>query len=155
MQLAGTIAFNTGLPFLMYLTNRIDDDNTGCYDSCYLWLAIYFMIFEFPSILVFGVPFLAMGLYSLIGRSIGMRGSIVKFFIVYYARYLGLAYHVLSSIFVIRYPLYEGWDYIYPFVHVIASVLLEIRYTALGHEALKYVDPDWTERKNMIYPFAI
>ena len=104
----------------------------------------------------YGTAFLAMGLYSTIGRATGMSGTVTKFMITGYSRYLGLVYHVLSSVFAL-WMLKEGYDYIYPAVHIVASVLLEMRYTALGFEAVRYIDPDWSQADNdeMLYPFNV
>ena len=91
-----------------------------------------------------------MGIYSLFG----VGGSIVKWQVTIGTRYLGVLYRIwgvlvgLSSVTL-------NLDYIFPIIFLIYSYYLETEYTELGYEAVKYVDSEWEQGPNTIYPFDV
>ena len=77
-KLAGIFFLNTFVPWIQILTNRYNTLD-GCYESCGLYLIIFLYILWVPSLIFWGIPFFSMGLYSLIGRRIGLKGGLLKF----------------------------------------------------------------------------
>ena len=116
-------------------------------------MGIFMLLFWLPSLLIWGVPLLGMVLYSLIGRHIGFKGWILKFLIVYATRYLGLLWHVISQIYGV-YLIWGRIDNYFPFVYLIMSFLAEQAYTDLGAGAVTYIDPEWTQNPNSLFPFT-
>ena len=94
--LAGIFFLNTLIPYATLFTNALNFSDYDCYDSCSLYYLIVWLPFYVPSLIIFGFPFLGMGLYSLFGRSMGFKGSLLKFMILYTTRYFGLIWHVVS-----------------------------------------------------------
>ena len=136
-------------------TNRyVNTNEFDCYDSCGLYLLISLYGFWLPSLIIWGVPFFSMSLYSTIGRPLGFKGHYLKFMILYSTRFLGLMWHIFSQLFGVLMVI-SGYDYIFPGVHLVTSFLLEQAYTEVGAEAVRYIDPTWTQGDDVIYPFAV
>ena len=90
-QLAFIFFLETALPFISLFTNNVvNDPNIDCYDSCGLYVLVVFANYYYPALILYGFPFLFMGIYSLFG----VGGGIVKWQITIGTRYLGLLYRV-------------------------------------------------------------
>ena len=152
-QLAGIFFLNIWLPYVQIFTNRAEE-REDCYDSCGLALALAVYVFWFPSVILWGIPLVSMGLYSFIGERIGLKGSLLKFMILYTSRFGGLLWLIVSQA-IGAYLFYYQMDFIFPFIHLISSFLFERAYTDAGAEALRYIDPTWTQDPNAIYPFTV
>ena len=141
------------MPLIVLFTNRTSELE-GCYESCGLYAVVIFYIYEIPSGIFWGVPMWSMMFYSLIGRRIGLKGSLLKFMILYTTRYGGLLWHIVSQLIGV-WLVYAQLDFIFPFIYLVTSVLLEQAYTEVGGEALRYIDPTWTQNPDAAYPFAV
>ena len=150
--LAGVFFLNMLVPTVHLSTERYLDA-TDCYDACGILIALFLLFFWMPSILIWGLPLLGMSLYSLIGRHIGFKGWLLKFLIVYGTRYVGLFWHIITQFYSV-YLIRDGIDYYFPIIYLIMSYLLEQAYTDLGAGAVKYIDPDWTQNPNALFPFT-
>ena len=149
-QLAFIFFANTALPFLSFFTNFYDYDNDNCYDSCGLATGLVFLNYYFPALILYGFPFLFMGIYSVFG----VGGGLVKWQILIGTRYLGLLYRAWG-VFIGIFFVVSQWDFVFPVIFVIYSYLLDTAYTDLGYEAVKHVDPSWDQGPNTIYPFEV
>ena len=98
--------FNLGLGYLvnilypwlqLYTNPGLNGNDTSCYDSCsvnMLFVVAYFV----PHLFIYGIPLVSMILYSTVGKLFGTSGAFVKFAILYWARYLGLLWHIIMVI---------------------------------------------------------
>ena len=146
---------NTAVPWVQIYTNKYANGyNDGCYDSCGLYVLVALYAYWVPSLLIWGIPFNSMVLYSIIGRPLGFKGHLLKLMIQYTTRYVGLMWHICSQL--VSFGFYRaGYDDIFPIVHLISTILLERGYTYVGAEALRYIDHTWTQGPDAIYPFAV
>ena len=94
-KLAAIFFLNTLVPWIQIFTNR-EYLEADC-PTCILELLIFLATFWIPSLIFWGIPLLSMGLYALIGRNIGLEGSLLKFMILYTARFGGLLWHIVSQ----------------------------------------------------------
>ena len=148
-ELAFVFFLNTLLPFISLFTTNVADSD--CYDYCGLSVLVGLYYYYIPALIVYGFPFAYMGEYSLFGSG----ADTLKWWITKGARYGGFLYRVYGVIF--GYLIWsDGTDYIFPFIFVIYSVLLDNAYMNLGYEAVKYIDPEWEQGdKPLIYPFDV
>ena len=154
-MLAAIFWLNTAIPWVHVFTNKIiHGDTEWCYDSCGLYLIFILYSFWVPSLLIWGVPFGSMVLYSIIGRPLGFKGHLLTFMIQYSTRYGGLMWHIVSQLVSLVFFL-GGYDDIFPIIHLVSSVLLEQAYTEVGADALQYIDPTWTQGSDALYPFNV
>ena len=91
-------------------------------------------------------------LYWSLGRNNGFDGSLIKFFLQYWNRYLGLIWHIFS---VGLSTYYASYDYVWAVVNPVAIGALEYLYYAHGADAIRYVDPDWTYDEASLLPFKV
>ena len=145
---------NTVVPWASLFTSVTGAYNTDCYDSCGITIAAILFTYWYVSLLIWGFPFFCMGMYSIFGRGMGLKGHLLKFLILYGTRYLGLLWHILGSIVGIFLILSE-WDYLFGLVFTVTGYFLELQYTKHGAEAVRYLDPEWTQSENALYPFAV
>ena len=73
---------------------------------------------------------------------------------MYSTRYLGLLWHVLGVIVGIWYAV-EQWDTLFWLVFMVTGYFLELAYTKHGAGAVKFIDPEWTQGENALYPFTV
>ena len=57
---------------------------------------ILIILYWVPYLFIYGVPLVSMLLFLIIGQQIGLKGALVKFFLLYWSRYLGLAAHFFA-----------------------------------------------------------
>ena len=111
------------------------------------------MTYWYISLWIWGWPFLFMGIYSLFGQWKWV-GWLVKFQILYSTRYLGLLWHILGALYGVV-LLVMRWDLLFGLVFTVTGFFLELEYTKHGAGAVKYIDPEWTQGENTLYPFTI
>ena len=88
----------------------------------------------------------------MIGKQIGLEGALVKFFLLYWSRYFGLLAHLLSLLLSTA---FAGNDLQWALINLVSVGLLEYSYWAFGNDAVKYVDPLWTQGENTLIPFKV
>ena len=145
---------NTVVPFASVFTASSGAINDNCYDSCGLVFVWLLLTYWYVSLFIWGFPFLCMGLYSIFGRGLGFQGHLIKFQILYSTRYLGLTWHILGTIIAMIYALL-GADLLFWMVFGVSGYYLEMEYLKHGAGAVKYLDPEWTQSENAIYPFDV
>ena len=69
---------------------------SGILGGIYFFVILFFGLSYF---VIYGVPFVSMLLFLMIGQQIGLEGALVKFFLLYWSRYVGLFAHLLSLLF--------------------------------------------------------
>ena len=138
-------------PWLQLLTNP-DLNGTGdCYDSCGTSMGFIMVLFV-PHLIIYGLPLITMILYSAVGQQIGTNGTFVKFTILYWARYLGLFWHIVSVLgFFVMYirgalgmEYGDNQDNTWFLLNPAITAILEYGIYANGSDAVKYVDPSWS-----------
>ena len=103
-----------------------------------------------PYTFIYGIPAVSMLIYLVLGQHIGLDGHVVKFFLLHWSRYLGLLWHLVSL--AVSTSL-AGYDPIWAVVNASAIATLEYVYFANGADAVRYVDPEWTQGENTFVPF--
>ena len=93
-----------------------------------------------------------MTLFVMIGQQIGLKGSLVKFFLLYWTRYVGLLAHLYAVLFS---TLTSNNDPTWAVLNLVIVVLLEYQYWANGADAVTYVDPLWSQGENTLLPFEV
>ena len=88
----------------------------------------------------------------MIGLSIGLDGTLVKFFLLYWSRYLGLLVHILSVMWWISQA--EN-DPEWAVLNAVISGLLEYWYWATGANAVRFVDQYWSQGEDTLLPFKV
>ena len=146
---------NTVVPWLSLFTSATTSVSTGdCYDSCGVTIHIILFTYWYISLVIWGFPFFCMGLYSIFGRAMGLKGNLIKFQILYSTRYLGLLWHILGSLLGLEFAVLQ-WDLLFGLVFMVTGYFLELGYTKYGAGAVKYLDPEWTQSENALYPFTV
>ena len=133
--------FNLFYPwFQMYTNPQLNGSDTSCDDSCSVSVFLIFVLW-LPYQFIYGVPFVSMVVFWAIGQQIGLKGNLVKFFILYWSRYVGLLAHLLSLWLSL---LAAGNDPVWAVLNPLIVGFLEYSYWATGNDAVTYVDPLWT-----------
>ena len=145
---------NTVVPWASLFTSVTGAYNTDCYDSCGITIVAILFTYWYVSLLIWGFPFFCMGMYSIFGRGMGLKGNLIKFQILYSTRYLGLLWHILGSVLGIYYAILQ-WDLLFGLVFAVTGYFLEVEYLKHGAGAVNYLDPEWTQSENAIYPFTV
>ena len=93
-----------------------------------------------PYVIAYMPTFISMGLYFLIGkdRGDGYDGSLVKFLILYYSRFVGILAHlavvILGSSFYLEDSL--NTDYLFFALNPLIAAYLEYHYWLHGNKAM-------------------
>ena len=110
----------------------------------------YIFVLWVPYLFIYGVPFVSMLLFLMIGRQIGLKGWLVKYFLLYWSRYVGLLAHLLALVVS---SLGASNDPLWAVLSPVIVGLLEYSYWANGADAVKYVDPSWSQGESTLLPF--
>ena len=151
--LAVVMFLNTLAPWSVIFTGWTSPYNNDCYDSCGLTTLFILNWYWMVSLLLWGIPFFFMGIYKLFGQGEWV-GKLLKFQIVYSTRYLGLFWHIIGSLLAVGLALAE-WDLLFWLVFAVTGFWLELMYTKYGAGAVQYIDPEWTQGENTLYPFTV
>ena len=96
-----------------------------------------------------------MTLYVIAGRWLGFKGTLTKFFIVYWAKYFGLLFHVLWSGFYFqnKYMEHDELDSLFAHTQPWLASFLEYSTWKVGASAIRWIDPEWEHQADSLAPF--
>ena len=90
--------------------------------------------------------------YWVFGRHIGLQGYLVKFFLLYWSRYVGFFWHLVS---LVVNTFIASYDPTWTILNTAIIFVLEYLYFAHGAGAVSFVDPDWTQGEDTLLPFEV